>query len=112
MNTCLLVLGLTLGCGATADGESGRTTTADPWIGEDKLRHLALSFAATEMTYGSARFILDHDTAVPVAATTALALGLAKELRDRREGRTFSTRDLVWNVAGVALGVALVRSTR
>lgn len=102
MNTCLLALALALGC---AD-------TPDRWLAEDKLRHFALSFAATEMTYGGARVIVDHDAAAATAVATALALGLAKELRDRNAGQHFSLKDLAWNVGGVALGFVLIRNIR
>lgn len=111
MNVCLLVFGLAVGCAAPASQEPV-TAPADPWVAEDKLRHFALSFAATKLAYGGARFALDPSTAVPVAAGTAASLGLAKELHDRRTGGAFSTRDLAWNAAGVGLGIAFVRAMR
>lgn len=110
MPTCLLAIALTLGC-ATGPGQTP-SIPEDRWLAEDKLRHFALSFAATEMTYGGARLILDHDAALPAAAATALALGIAKELRDQRAGGPFSLRDLAWDLAGVAAGVALVHNIR
>lgn len=116
MNVCLIAFGLTLGCGVTGPGAHpavhGATVSGaavpDRWVGEDKLRHFAASFAATEMGYGATRLLTEPDAALPVAATAAVALGLAKEVHDGRHGR-FSLKDLAWDAAGVALGVVLAR---
>lgn len=113
MNPCLLALALTLGCADLTDADpagSQDTVAEDRWLAEDKLRHFALSFAATEMTYGGARVVLDHDDAAAAAVATALALGLTKELRDRRAGQHFSLKDLAWDLGGIALGFALIRN--
>jgi uncharacterized protein YfiM (DUF2279 family) len=81
----------------------------DRWLAEDKLRHFTLSFAATHMAYGAARTALEPHPATAGAAALATLLGVGKELVDRRTGGPFSTKDLIWDVAGVALGVALVQ---
>lgn len=116
MNTCLLALALTLGCADTPTHQDTasfqHTVLEDRWLAEDKLRHFALSFAATGMTYGGARVVVDHDAAAVTAVATALALGLAKELRDRNAGQHLSLKDLVWDLGGVALGFALIRHIR
>lgn len=112
MNPCLLTLALTLGCAPAPATDPGPAAPADRWVAEDKLRHFAISFAATHMMYGGARFVTDSRTAVPAAASAALALGLGKEIADVRRGRPFSLKDLAWDAAGVALGVLLVRQIR
>ncbi len=121
MTACLLALALTLGC-PDAPPESLATaqllptapaaTPVDGWIAEDKLRHFALSFAGTDMVFAGASVGADRDTALYTAATTALALGLAKEVLDRRAGRHFCLKDLAWDAAGVALGVLVVHNIR
>ncbi len=128
MTGCLLVLALSVGCPgvpvtaaplaapslaaapSTRPLQAVPEVPADRWLGEDKLRHFALSFAATEMVYAGSSFGLDGDAALPAAAATGLALGIAKELRDRRAGLHFCLKDLAWDAAGVALGVVLVRN--
>lgn len=112
MNACLVVFALWVGCTGAPAPASDPDGPDDAWLAEDKLRHFALSFAATEMAYGAARVGLDHGTAVPTAAGAALAIGLAKEVRDVRTGGSLSLKDLAWDLAGVALGVALVRRIR
>jgi len=85
----------------------------DRWFAEDKARHFFLSFAVTNFSYGTARlFGLDHGTAALTAGLTAGAAGVGKELYDRSRGGRFSTRDLVWDGAGIATGLTLVSQAR
>ena len=86
----------------------------DRWLGRDKRLHAGASFALTlggqlALTEGSG---LAADRALPLAAGTALALGVMKELTDRRRARNpvFSWRDLVADAVGVAAAAALVAS--
>lgn len=113
MTGCALALVLLMGCAPVPDtvplNPAPPQPAADRWLAEDKLRHFSLSFAATQMTYGGARMLTDRDPAVPLAAGTALLLGVAKEVRDARAGGAFSLKDLVWDAAGVALSVAFIR---
>ena len=108
MNTCLLALALVLGCPAP---EAPRVPE-DAWLAEDKLQHFTVSAAATAMGYGGARFVLDADEALVTAGAVALGLGIAKELVDVRRGGPFSLKDLVWDAAGVALGLTLANGIR
>lgn len=82
----------------------------DAWLGTDKARHFFLSFAATALAHGVLRTAgLDGGAALGGAAGVAVAAGSWKELRDRRiPGETASVRDLVWDLLGVAAGVALL----
>lgn len=84
----------------------------DPWVGQDKLQHLGMSFAMTSFGYGAARLALDRKPATLAAAGAALAAGVAKELLDLRAGRRFSARDLLWDAAGVAAALTIVDRTR
>ncbi|MGK7313593.1 MAG: hypothetical protein ACN0LA_15370 [Candidatus Longimicrobiales bacterium M2_2A_002] len=84
----------------------------DRWIAEDKVRHFALSFAATSMAYGGARLGLDPGPGRRAAAGLALLLGVGKELVDLRNGGRFSLKDLAWDAAGVALGSLLAQQIR
>jgi uncharacterized protein YfiM (DUF2279 family) len=89
-----------------------RDTLRDPWLGRDKVLHAAGSFLLTL----SAQYVLtskldtSEDGALPIAAGTALSLGLAKEVADSRRAvrPLFSVRDLVADAVGVALAVGLI----
>ena len=123
MNACLLMLGLAVGClspsgdqhpAPAGEPEPSRSMAApdDRWLAEDKARHFALSFAATAFTYGTSRFAARPAEARLVAGATGLALGVGKEVVDVRRGTYFSLKDLVWDTAGVALGLALANQIR
>lgn len=112
MSACLVLVGVLVGCA----GQASRTPEVvsppavhDPWIAEDKVQHLAMSFAATGMAYGGGRLALDPTPARSMAAGVGLALGIGKELVDARRGGPFSLKDLAWDAAGVALGYVFVQ---
>lgn len=85
----------------------------DRWFAEDKVRHLALAFAGTGMSFGAARAAgLDREAGLVAAGSTMLLAGIGKEIRDRRRGGPFSGRDLAWDLAGIAAGLALAAGTR
>lgn len=94
-----------------ASGPTRRQQAAaqDAWFGDDKLRHFAMSFATATLTYAAARSAGADDAALPGAIVVAAAAGIGKEVYDRRDGRIFSLRDLVWDALGVAAGYAFLR---
>jgi uncharacterized protein YfiM (DUF2279 family) len=77
----------------------------DAWLGPDKFKHAAMSYAITAYTFAAT----DSE---PAAVASAAIAGILKEIYDRRRGYAFSLRDLVWDAAGVALGYAVVKQTR
>ena len=83
----------------------------DAWLGEDKFKHFAMSFAVTAFAFAGARSVFDADTSLGFAIATGSTAGLLKEFYDRARGRPFSKRDLVWDAAGVAVGVIMARQT-
>jgi uncharacterized protein YfiM (DUF2279 family) len=84
----------------------------DRWIGEDKFRHFFYSYAITTGTAGAARAVTGHDESVVVGAAIGLLAGVGKELYDRKGNGTASFRDLLWDVAGVTVGVLVAQHTR
>ncbi len=88
------------------------TTLHDPWLGRDKALHAGGSFLLTlsGQYVLTAKLSASEGTALPIAAGTTLALGLAKEVMDSRRAVRphFSTRDLVADAVGVALAVGLI----
>lgn len=85
---------------------------ADDWLGSDKALHAGGSFLLTL----SGQYVLtdkaglSNGRALPVSATTALALGLMKEIADSRRPAhpLFSWRDLAADAAGVLAAAAVV----
>ena len=96
----------------TPSASQDSTALPDDWLARDKAMHLGASFLLTL----SGQYVLTDKAglsdgrALPVAAGSALALGLLKEVADSRRQRAphFCWRDLAADAAGVALAVALI----
>jgi uncharacterized protein YfiM (DUF2279 family) len=85
----------------------------DAWFGEDKAKHLAMSFFTVAVTHAFGRAAgLENGPATAVGAATGVAAGLGQEWYDCRDYGVFSVRDLVWDAAGIALAVLFVRELR
>lgn len=79
----------------------------DRLFGEDKWTHFLVSALATAVSAAGAEAAgLDDDASLAVGAGAGLTLGVGKELWDRTTptGRP-SALDLLWDAAGVGLGV-------
>ena len=88
------------------------STPPDAWLGRDKSMHAAASFGLTlsghlVLTEGAG---LSDARALPISAGTTLALGVMKELTDRRRDHhpLFSWRDLAADALGVAVAALVV----
>ena len=90
-------------------GQARAPRAADAWWGEDKVRHLGASAAATAIGYGAARVVLERDGAAAVALGSAALAGLLREVHDHRLGKPFSVRDLAWDALGIAAGYLWIR---
>jgi uncharacterized protein YfiM (DUF2279 family) len=83
----------------------------DRWFGSDKLRHFFLSFGTTAFALAGAEASGAGDAARWIAPAVAGAAGIGKELSDHARGWGFSLRDLVWDAAGVAAALLVLRDT-
>jgi uncharacterized protein YfiM (DUF2279 family) len=83
----------------------------DAWFGADKFKHFAMSYAVTAFAFAGARSLFDDDPSLALAVAAGSTAGLLKEVYDRRHGKPFSGRDLVWDAAGVAVGFVMMRQT-
>jgi len=83
-----------------------------PWFTPDRVKHFFMSFFVQSASYSVARGVgLGREVAlVPATAATA-AVGLSKELWDRRRGTGFDRRDLVWDALGAGAASALLLRT-
>lgn len=140
MNPCILMLCLALGTGPADPGTPETTLAArtglgvygvprpaglrrlpappdpprDSWLGEDKLKHFAVSFVVTSLAASGARTAgLSHDASTLVGVGTGVGVGAWKEWRDRgTPGATPSYRDFAWDAAGVGLAGAIQQQTK
>ena len=84
----------------------------DAWLAEDKVKHMMMSTAVVGFAHGGSRMVMEARPALVAAAVSGVAAGIWKEWRDRRIGRSFSARDLVWDALGIGIGLALVTKAR
>ena len=82
----------------------------DRWFGVDKLKHFVVSALAQSVTYSVLQYAgAPRDAALGGSLATGVALGVGRELHDRRVRGAFSVRDLVWDGAGLGAATLLVR---
>ncbi len=82
----------------------------DPLLGQDKVHHALVSAFLAAAGYYLARDEAGwtKGQAITFAASFSLSWGVGKEIYDKRSGRGHaSVADLVADVAGIALGLAL-----
>jgi uncharacterized protein YfiM (DUF2279 family) len=85
---------------------------ADGWFAGDKAQHFFMSAFVQSIAYGSLRGTgMAHGSALAGAAVTTAAIGVGKELRDRRVKGEFSVRDLTWDAAGAGAMIVLLGKT-
>lgn len=98
----------TLAAGALLAPAAASAQSADPWFGQDKVKHFGMSAPLGMM--GSAMIPQRASATERILYGTLLGSlpGLAKELSDLgRPGSTASMKDMAFNVLGAALGASL-----
>ena len=94
----------------------GRTPehSRDAWFGPDKLQHFFLSAFVQSAGYGVLRRSgAEPGLAIAGASAVTAAVGVGKEIHDRRTKGDFSARDLAWDAAGAgSASVLLVRTVK
>lgn len=86
----------------------GRARADDPWLGRDKRLHFGASAVIAAAGYGASSPLLSSRGERALAGgSLALLVGGAKEGWDATGRGDPSWRDLAWDVAGAAVGVAL-----
>jgi uncharacterized protein YfiM (DUF2279 family) len=100
-----------------APGTSSRArrqqAAADRWFATDKVKHFFMSALIQSSAYSLARSAdVSRSNAQVVASVVSVGFGVAKEIRDRRQAKVFSVKDLVWDGAGALTAAALLNGTR
>ena len=91
------------------------TKPPDYWLGLDKYWHFGVSLAMTcGMFYGCRQIALvDEDLCLVLAPTWTLIAGIAKEDYDLKKKKTYiSKKDLVVDVLGIGVGMAIIMLTK
>ena len=85
----------------------------DAWFGIDKLKHFFLSAFIESISYSALQAArVNHRAAMGGAIGVTMAIGVDRELHDRRiPGNLFSVRDLTWDALGTTAGAVLSSHT-
>lgn len=113
----LLVPLVVVALAAAADVAGGQGTSTvkhpDAWFGIDKIKHFFMSAFINSVAYSALQAAgANHSSAMAGAVGFTMAVGLGREIHDRRTpGNIFSVRDLTWDAIGTAAGAALTANT-
>jgi uncharacterized protein YfiM (DUF2279 family) len=86
----------------------------DGWFGMDKIKHFFVSAFIESVTYSALQAArVNHRAALGGAIGVTMAVGVAREIHDKRTpGNIFSVRDLTWDAVGATAGAVLLSQTR
>ncbi len=107
----ILVFNLLVGFYPEARLDSLMIPRKDEWFSEDKFHHFAHSAAISSSIYLIANNIAktDDNTSFYISFSISSLIGLSKEIKDSKDaGGTASSKDLVFDIAGVLFGILLV----
>ena len=103
----ILLLGFT-----KAEQDTSKVIHKDPWIAYDKFLHFSVSASIVLSTQYTLEQKMDYKTedALYISVFVSSINGVFKEFWDNRQpSGFFSKRDIVANIAGIALGVCIVK---
>jgi len=85
----------------------------DSWFGIDKIKHFFISAFIESVSYSALQAArVKRRPALTGAIGVSAALGVARELHDRRTpGNRFSYRDLTWDALGAAAAATMLKHT-
>lgn len=85
----------------------------DQWFAADKARHFLISYGLVGFVFAGSRLAgMDRRAASATSVVAGFGASLTKELADRGQGKGFSLRDLVWDTAGIFVGVLVMQRTK
>ena len=94
-------------------GGGGGAPARNTWFGADKVKHFVTSFFVQSVSYSALRLagVRPHASLAGATAVTA-AVGVAKEVHDRRSYGLFSTGDLLWDAAGIGTASVMLQRAK
>jgi len=83
----------------------------DSWWTEDKLNHFLHSATITSTTYLISKNIgkFNKEKSIYISISLGSIAGISKEISDKqKKDGSFSVKDLIYDIAGIAAGILLV----
>jgi uncharacterized protein YfiM (DUF2279 family) len=108
-----LLLGLSLAANLVFAQAAVAVPHQDAWFGVDKIKHFFMSAFIESVTYSALQAAkVKHRPALGTAIGVTMAVGVGRELHDRRiQGNLFSVRDLTWDALGATAGAVMLSHT-
>lgn len=108
MKRAPVALALGLALGIVLAGAQARAADDDPWVGQDKTLHFAVSAGIAAGGYAAGVVLFDdRGAALLLGAGVAAAAGIAKETADLAGLGDPSWKDLAWDGMGLVTGLAV-----
>lgn len=90
----------------------GTHTPRDRWLGADKAKHFFISAFVQSISFSAIRATgASRNASLVGASAVTAAVGVGREVYDRRPGGVSSAKDFTWDVAGAAAASALLLHT-
>jgi uncharacterized protein YfiM (DUF2279 family) len=90
----------------------GPAGPGDSWFGADKVKHFFLTAFVQSVSYALLRVTrTEHGPALLGATAASAAVGIGRELHDRRVKGEFSVRDLSWDALGAGAATLMLNRT-
>ena len=112
MRKLLIILIILLSGFTKAEQDTSKVIHKDPWIAYDKFLHFSVSASIVLSTQYTLEQKMDYKTqdAIYLSVFVSSVNGIFKELWDNRKPNGFfSKRDIIANIAGIALGVFIIK---
>ena len=89
-------------------------TPGDSFFGVDKVKHFFMSALVQSLAYSVTQVTTrgDRSSLLLSASAATAAVGIGKEIHDRRGNGVFSVRDLVWDGAGAGAATLILMRAR
>ena len=112
MRKLLIILIILLSGFTKAEQDTSKVIHKDPWIAYDKFLHFSVSASIVLSTQYTLEQKMDYKTqdAIYLSVFVSSVNGIFKELWDNRKPNGFfSKRDIIANIAGIALGIFIIK---
>ena len=108
-----LIVAALLAIAASSAGAQAQHKSVDPWIGPDKPKHFLMAGFVESLTFASLELAGANRSPARLGGMTAAAIvSVGREIHDRKVGKGFSLKDLLWDGLGMSAALLVINKTR
>ena len=98
---------------ASSAGAQAQHKKVDPWLGPDKPKHFLMAGFVESLTFAGLELAGANRSASRAGGISAAAVvSFGREFHDRRVGKGFSLKDLLWDGLGMSAALLVINKTR